>query len=98
LDKLTSFHFKKIEFEYEWDPDLQLCDSAQIFESMLTLVSLPDLDQILVPILIPIPIDLEIEPLILEGHIPLMEKECEFNSLIWTQLVNQIGLSNLKSI
>ena len=27
IDKLASFHFKKIELEYEYDPDPQLCDS-----------------------------------------------------------------------
>ena len=43
---------------------------------MLTLVSLPDLDPILEPTLIPVPINLH-EPPILDSHIPLMENECE---------------------
>ena len=78
LDKLASFHFKKIELEYEYDPDPQLCDSILIFDSMLTLVSLPNLDPILEPTLIHVPIELKIEPPILDSHIPLMGKECEF--------------------
>ena len=48
---------------------------------MLTLVSLSDLDPIPEPTFIPIPLELEIEPLILESHIPLMEKECKFQFL-----------------
>ena len=45
---------------------------------MLTLISLPDLDPISEPTLIPVPINLEHESPILESHIRLMEKECEF--------------------
>ena len=48
---------------------------------MLTLVFLPNLDQFLELTFIPVPIDLEIESLILESHIALMEKECEFQFL-----------------
>ena len=92
---MASFHFKKIELEHEYDPDLRLCDSVSIFESMLTSVSLPDLDPIPEPTLISVPIHLEHEPLMLASHIPLMKNECKFNSLIWTQLLNQIRLSNL---
>ena len=44
---------------------------------MLTLIFLPDLNLILKPTLIPIPIKLEHEPLILNSHIPLLENECE---------------------
>ena len=43
---------------------------------MLTLIFLPDLNPILKPTLIPIPIKLEHEPLILDSHIPLLENEC----------------------
>ena len=45
---------------------------------MLTPVSLPDLDLIPELTLFLIPIESEIEPPILDSHIPLMEKECEF--------------------
>jgi len=45
---------------------------------MLTLVSLPNLNLIFELTLIPVPIKLEIEPHILDSHILLMEKECEF--------------------
>ena len=77
MNKLASFHFKVIELDYEYDPDPQFCDSVSIFEFMLTLVSLTDLDLIPEPTLIHVPIELEIEPPILNCHIQLMEKEYE---------------------
>ena len=79
LNKLASFHFTDIKFEYECDPDPQLCSSVSIFVSMLTLVSLPDLDQTPEPILVLVPIELEIKPPILKSHIPLMRKEYELH-------------------
>ena len=45
LDKLVSFLFNEIELEYECDPNPQPCDSIFIFESILILVSSPNLDQ-----------------------------------------------------
>ena len=74
---MKSFHFKKIEVDCECELDPQLCDSASIFEFMLTPVSLPSLDPITEPTMIPIPIDLKTEPPILDSHIPLMDHECE---------------------
>ena len=44
---------------------------------MLTPVSLPDLNPIPEPTLIPIPVEFEHEPLILDSHIPLLGNECE---------------------
>ena len=44
IDKLASFSFNEIEFDYECEPDPQPCDSVPIFESMLTLISLTNLD------------------------------------------------------
>ena len=44
IDELASFHFNEIELDYEGEPDLQLCDSVPIFESILTPVFLPNLD------------------------------------------------------
>ena len=44
---------------------------------MLTLVSLPNLDQFSEPTIIPAPINLEIESPILGRHILLMGKECK---------------------
>ena len=75
---MASFHLKKIELEYECDPDPQLCDSVPIFESMLTPVFLPDFDPIPEPTLIYVPIELELKPSILESHILLMGKKYEF--------------------
>ena len=45
---------------------------------MLTPVFLPNLDQFSELTFIPIPIDLEMESPILNSHIPLIRKECEF--------------------
>ena len=44
---------------------------------MLTPISLPDSDLILKSTLIPVPIELEHEPLILDSHIPLLGNEYE---------------------
>jgi len=77
FDKLASFHFNEIELENECDPDLQFYDSALNIESILTPLSLSDLVHNLEPILIPVHINLEYEPLILESHISLMGNECE---------------------
>ena len=75
---MISFHFNEIELDHECDHDPQLCDSISIFESTLIPVSLPKLDPFLEPTLIPVSIDLEIKPPILDSHIPLMGRECEF--------------------
>jgi len=74
---LASFYFNEIEFEHECELNLQIYDLAPNFESMLTPVSLPNLDPISEPILIPVPTDLEYEPPILNSHISLLRKECE---------------------
>jgi len=86
LDKLASFHFNEIEFEHECEPEFQFCDSV------------PDLDSILKPTLIPVPINLEHNPVVLNSHIQFWEKNVNLNSLIWTQLLNQNRLSNLNLI
>ena len=44
IEKLASFYFNEIELEHECDLDPQLYDSIPIYESMLTPVSLPNLD------------------------------------------------------
>ena len=86
---MVSLHFNEIELEYECEPDPQPYDPVPIFESMLTPISLTDLDSFSEPTLIPVSIDLETEPPILDSHIPLMEREVNFNFLIWSQLLNQ---------
>ena len=75
---MASFHFNEIELDYEFEPDPQLYDSISVFESILTLVFLLNLDQFSEPTFIPVPIDLEMESPILDSHISLMGKECEF--------------------
>jgi len=89
LDRLASFHFKEIELDCECEPDPQLCDSVPIFESMLTPVSLPNLDPNIKLTLIPMRIDLEIKPLILDSHIPLIDLECEFKFFDLEPTMNQ---------
>ena len=74
---MTSFHFNEIELKDECDTDSQCCDSVPFFESILTPVYLPYLDPNPKPTLIPIPIELEHEPLILDSHIPSLKNECE---------------------
>ena len=59
LNKLASFPFNEIELEC--DPNSQLCDSVFIFESLLILVSEPNLDQFSEPTFIPVYIDIDIE-------------------------------------
>jgi len=46
IHKLASFHFNEIELDCEYDTDPKFCDSVSLFESMLTPVSLSDLDTI----------------------------------------------------
>ena len=69
LNKLASFSFNEIELECECDPDSQPSVSVPIFESMLTSVSLPKLDPLLEPTLIPVSIDFKIERPLLDNHI-----------------------------
>ena len=78
---MVSFPFNEIELECECDPDPQPYNLIFIFDCMLTLVSLPNLDQIQEPTFIHVPIDLEIESPILDSHILLIGKECEFSIL-----------------
>ena len=87
---MASFHFNEIEFEDECDTDSQYCDSVSLFKSMLTLIFLPDLHPISKPTLIPIPVELEHEPTILDSHIPLLRNECELEFYDWTKPMNQL--------
>ena len=77
MDKLVSFSFNEIELDCECEPDPQTCDSVPIFEFMLTLISLTDLDPFSELTLIPVSIDFKIEPPIFDSHISLIGKECE---------------------
>ena len=75
-DKLTSSHFYEIELRQECDFDPQICNPAQIHESILTPVLLTKLSNILESVLVPKPVILELESHILESHIPLRGNEC----------------------
>ena len=94
IDKLASFHFNEIELEYECEPDPKLCDSISIFESMLTPVSLPKLDPSPKPTLIPVSINFEIEPPLLDSHISLMRKESEIELFDCSFILAIIGLGS----
>jgi len=83
------FPINEIEFDCEFESDPQTCDSVPIFESILTLISLTDLAPFPGSTLIPVSVELETEPPILDSHISLMGNECDFNSFIWNQLLNQ---------
>jgi len=74
---LASSYFKKIELDCECEPDSPLYDSILIFESILAVISLANLDPIPEPIFIPTSIDIEYEPPILDTRLPLMDHECE---------------------
>ena len=79
INKLVSLHFNEIELEYECEPHPQPYDPVPIFESMLTPISLTNLDSFPQQKLILVSIDLETKPPILDSHIPLMGRECEFH-------------------
>ena len=72
---MASSHFSKIELNEKCDLDSQICDPVQIPESILTPILLPKLSNILESVLIPTPVILEHESLILR-HILLLENEC----------------------
>ena len=42
IDILASYPFPEIEIEYESDPEPQVGDSISLFDSIMTLISLPD--------------------------------------------------------
>jgi len=70
FEEMASFYFKKIEIDCEYKLVPQLCDSASVFEFILTPVSLPNLDPFSESTLIFVLIELEIEPPIFDSHIP----------------------------
>ena len=61
VDILASYLFSGIELEHEYDPEPQLGNSVSLFDSMLTLVSLPHFKYFLKSALNPVPIHREIE-------------------------------------
>ena len=70
---------------------------------MLTLVSLPNLDQFSQPTFIPVLINQEIEALILDSHISLMGNECglqffDFQPTIEPKLTLESKLNFLESV
>jgi len=77
LDKLASFNFNEIELDCEYEFNPQLCDLILYFESMLTSVSLPNLDPILELTLIPVPLYYEIGSPSLDSRIHLVDHKYE---------------------
>ena len=68
IDSLASYSFPKIELENEYDHKPQLSDSILLPESIMTLVSSPDLNLFLESTLDPVPIYNEIESPIFDDH------------------------------
>ena len=90
IDKLASSHFYEIELNEKCDLDSQICDAAQIPESILNHVLLPNLSNILESVLVLIHVILELELPILEVtfHCGEMNVDLSFNFLIWTHFLN----------
>jgi len=69
---LASFSFPEIEFESEFDPETQLGNSIPLSDSIMTPVSLPDINPFPELILDPVPIHRGVEsPIFLDQHIEL---------------------------
>ena len=79
FDKLARFSFDEIELDSERKPDLQTCDSVPIFESMLTRISLTDLNPFPKSALVPDPISFEPKSTTLPNHILLLDLDIEQN-------------------
>ena len=92
------FIFKKIELEYECDPNPQLSDSIPIFEFIWTPMFLFNLDPFFEPTSISVPINLKLNNLFWKVTFHWWEKNVNFNFLIWNQLLNQNWLLNLHLI
>ena len=74
MDKLASFNFNEIKLDCEFEPNPQLCDLISNLDSMLTRVSLPNLNPIPEPTLIPVPVYYETGSSILGGYIHLISQ------------------------
>jgi len=79
LDSLASYPFLEIELEDECEPELQFNDLSPILESISTPVVLPELSNVLEPVLIPIVP--EPESIILPIHIPSADENQDSISL-----------------
>ena len=101
-DNLTSYHFHEIELERECEPDPQFENLISLFDSMLTLISLPDLNNILESVLNHVPINLEIESSIFQHYISLMGNVCKPQifglDLILEPILTSKSLLDLKQI
>jgi len=87
---LASYPFPEIELEQECNPDPHVCNFISLFDSITTMVSLPDSFYKPESILNPVPVNYEIESPIIYDHIPLMGKVCEQQFLGLDLLPEQI--------
>ena len=76
---MASYPFPEIELEDECEPEIQVSNSSSILESISTPIVLPELSDVLEPVLIPIlP---ELESIILPIYIPSVDKNQDSISL-----------------
>ena len=104
IDILASYFFLEIEIEHESDLEPQVGSSISLFDSIMTLVSLPHFFSILESTLNPISIHHEIESPIFYDHILLMWKVCEhqffcldpiFESILTLTFKSRLDLSHI---
>ena len=74
---MASYLFSEIKLEHECDPDRPVGNFISLFDSIMTLVFLPDYFHILESTLNPVPVHHEIESPISYNHTLLMGKACE---------------------
>ena len=92
LDPSASYHFSKIELELESDPEPQIGNSISLFDSIMTLISLPNFFSIPKSTLNPAPVHREIESPISYDHTSLMGKVCELQFFGLNPCLNQFRL------
>ena len=88
-DILARYPFPKIELELESDLEPHVSDSISLFNSIITLVSLPDFFSIPELTLNPVPVHREMKSPISYDHTSLMGKCVNINCLVWTLFLNQ---------
>ena len=77
LDILARYPFPEIELALDSDPEPHVGDFISLFDSIMTLVFLPDFFSILKSTLNPVPVHYEIKSPISYDHTSLMGKVCE---------------------
>jgi len=79
---LASYPFPEIELEHECDPEPQLNNLISLFDSILTLVSLPDFNRFPDSVLNPVPVHRKIESPIFHDQYIELDQYYSFESSI----------------